>query len=301
MKLPSKLFSALLLILAWLPSRGQDFQQAYERRALVLPESATLRADAEFLSDTLLHGRGVGTTGAVEASWYVLRRFRLAGLQVHTSSFRAGDAVGHNVVGIHNGNPKKGTYTLIMAHFDGMGERHGEILPGADANASGTAVMLYLADSLATGRGNYIFAALDAHHASMAGAEALLAELKGRYKLDLVVNLDTIGTMLAPPNPYRPDFLIALGGKPFEKALDSANTRPNLKLYFDYYRSKSFTDYFYKKASDQAPFLAAGYTCVMFTSGITMNTNKPTDTASTLDFPVTTRRAALILYWLRGR
>ena len=118
----------------------------------------------------------------------------------------------------------------------------------------------------------------------------------------MVVNIDTIGSSLAPPNKYRPDFLIVLGGNDFEKQnskqFDKANEGPRLRLYYDYYRSKSFTEYFYTRISDQAPFLRKGIPAVMFTSGITMNTNKVIDTAETLDWGILERRAELIRNWL---
>ncbi len=37
----------------------------------------------------------------------------------------------------------------------------------------------------------------------------------------------------------------------------------------------------------------------MFTSGITMNTNKASDTPDTLDYDILDRRIRLIAWWLR--
>ena len=39
----------------------------------------------------------------------------------------------------------------------------------------------------------------------------------------------------------------------------------------------------------------------MFTSGITMNTNKPADTPETLDYAILKRRILLIYYFLVSR
>lgn len=256
--------------------------------------------DVEYLSSTLLKGRGFGSTGAVEASWYVLRRFDAAGLDTSVGSFRTERGVGHNIVGIHRGNPRSDSYVLVTAYFDGMGEAGGEIRPGADSNASGVAMLLALADSLAGSQSNYIFAALDGHNDGRSGAESLSLM---PWKLKMVANIDIIGSTLAPPNKYRPDFLIILGGDNFEKKnskqMDALNAGPGLRLYYDYYRSKAFTEYFYASASDQTPFLRKGVDAVMFTSGITMNTNKPEDTYDTLDYDVMARRSDFILAWLK--
>ena len=293
----------------------RGWQQVFRRRLFIFPvcilfsllittsafAASGLKEDVEYLSSVLLKGRGVGSAGAVEASWYVLRRFDAAGLKTQVASFKTADGVvGHNIVGIRQGNPKSASYVLVMAYFDGMGEIGGEILPGADANASGVAMLLALADSLAGARSNYIFAAIDGHNAGRAGSEALSKE---PWKLSMVVNLDIIGSTLAPPNKYRPDFLIVLGGDKFEKQnskkMDALNAGPGLRLFYDYYRSKSFTEYFYESASDQSAFLRKGVPAVMFTSGITLNTNKPEDTFDTLDYEVMARRSDFILAWLK--
>ncbi len=259
-----------------------------------------MKEDVEYLASPLLGGRVTGSVGAVETSWYVMRRFRAAGLEVSLDKFQTPSGVGRSVLGVHRGNPKSASYVLVTAYYDGPGSTGGEILPGADANASGVAMLLSLADSLACSGGNYIFAALDGHNSGRAGAESLA--LRG-WKLGMVANIDIIGSTLAPPNKYRTDFLIVLGGERFEKQhskeMDRLNVGPRLRIYYDYYRSKGFTDYFYNTASDQAPFLRRGVPAVMFTSGITMNTNKPGDIPQTLDYDVMERRRAFILSWLK--
>ena len=265
--------------------------------AAVLPVHAGIRWDIEYLSSPMLEGRGFATRGDAEASFYIIRRLRSIGLEARVQCFRTQDGAGHNVYAVVQGNPRSDKYILVCARYDGLGTIQGNMYPGADANASGAAVMLYLAQTLKDCGGNFIFAALDAHAQAMAGA----AEFSGlSYKISMAVNLDTIGSTLAPPNKYRPDFLIALGGQEFEKELEKANYGPRLRLYYDYYRSKSFTEYFYTKSSEHAVFLRKGIKCVMFTSGITMNTNKVSDTAETLDYEVLERRAELIRTWLAG-
>ena len=264
-----------------------------------LPARAGLRDDAEHLSDPLLEGRGHGTRGTVEASLYIIRRMQQIGLEPRIQFFRTERGVGRNVYAVCTGNPRSVNYTLVCAHYDGVGTIDGNVYPGADTNASGVAVMLYLAGQLKNSGRNFIFVALDAYSERLAGAEKFATM---PYKLSMVVNIDTIGSSLAPPNKYRPDFLIVLGGNDFEKQnskqFDKANEGPRLRLYYDYYRSKSFTEYFYTRISDQAPFLRNGIPAVMFTSGITMNTNKVIDTAETLDWGILERRAELIRNWL---
>ncbi|MBO4671812.1 MAG: M28 family peptidase [Bacteroidales bacterium] len=259
---------------------------------------AGIREDLGHLADPLLEGRGHAARGAAEASFYLTRRFQQCGYDVRYQCFTTQKGLGRNVYAVCKGNPKSDQYVLVCAHYDGIGVIDCTVYPGADANASGVAVLLYLAEELKDCGGNFIFAALDGYSEKLAGAEAF-AGLP--YKLSMAVNIDTVGSTLAPPNKYRPDFLIALGGKPYEKQLEAANSGPRLRLYYDYYRSKGFTDYFYSRISDQAPFLRKGIPAVMFTSGITMNTNKVDDTPATLDYEVLQRRAELIRCWLVSR
>lgn len=257
--------------------------------------NAGIKEDVEHLSDPLLEGRRPGSRGGAEASAYIYRRFEQCGLEPRLQSFETEKGICRNVYAECKGNPKSSKFILVCAHYDGLGVFDGALYPGADSNASGVAVLLDLAARVSKEGRNIIFAALDSHADGMAGA-VKFASLP--FKVSMVVNLDTMGSTLAPPNKYRPDFLIALGGKEYEKQLEKANVNSRLRLYYDYYRSKAFTDYFYNKASDQVPFMRKGAKAVMFTSGITMNTNKPGDGPQTLDYEVLQRRSDLILTWI---
>lgn len=302
MKAPLKLFCAFALLACCIPAGGQGqtppwlVQEPYQAVSLAAEENL-LRRDVEFLSHALLGGRGTATRGGVEAAAYIARRLRQSGLAPQIQTFSCEAGAGHNIYAVHTGSPKSKRYTLICTHYDSLGERDGVFYPGADANASGVAVLLFLADALKESGANYIFAAFDAHHSGKAGAEAFCSL---PYRIASAVSLDTIGSVLAPPNKYRPDFIIALGAKGYERKFFRANMETKLRIYYDYYGSRNFTDYFYRTASDLSPFLRKGIPGVMFTSGITMNTNKATDTASTLDYEILARRACFIRNWLRS-
>ncbi len=261
---------------------------------LAAPLRAGIKDDVLCLADSLMEGRGHASRGAVEAASYICRRMKQIGYDPSIQSFATDKGVGRNIVAVWRGNLRSDKYTLVCAHYDGLGLIGGNIYPGADSNASGVSVLLYLAEKLRDSGKNFIFVALDAYSQGLAGAEAFAAV---PWKLSMVVNLDTIGSILAPPNKYRPDYLIALGGKKFEKSMEAANAETRLRIYYDYYGSKSFTEYFYTKISDQAPFLKKKIPSVMFTSGITMNTNKTTDCAASVDFTMLERRAEFIKNW----
>lgn len=262
--------------------------------------TAELRAEVEFLCDSLCAGRGFGTAGAQGATLYLLRQLRNAGLRTTVQSFAAGGRVGHNVVAVTPGWFRR--YIVVGAYFDGLGTLDGRLYPGADANASGVAALLALARELpAVCRGlvGIVFVAFDGHAADLAGAQAFLAQYRSVYPPVLMVNLDLLGSSLAPVSPSRPDYLIALGGGPYRWALESAARGPRIDLTYDYYGSEAFTEIFYRRVSDQRCFLEAGIPAVMFTSGITEHTNQVTDTPATLDYDLLSRRIDLISAWLR--
>lgn len=275
-------------LLAAVPLRGQDREDM-------------LRDEVAFLADSLQAGRGFGTPGAQSAVFYLLRELRNAGLRTTVQSFAARERTGHNVVAVTPGWYRR--YIVVGAWFDGLGTLGGTHYPGADANASGVAALLSLARSLpesARGETGLVFVAFDGHTADLAGAKAFLERYRKVYPPVLMVNLDILGSSLAPIRSGRPDYLIALGGSAYGPALEAANRPIRLDLGYDYYGSRNFTELFYRRISDQRWFLEAGIPAVMFTSGITDRTNKTTDTPASLDFPLLSRRILLIETWLRG-
>lgn len=263
---------------------------------------AGLRAEVAFFCDSLCAGRAFGSAGAQASTLYLLRQLRDAGLRTTVQSFAAGGRIGHNVVAVTPGWFRR--YIVVGAYFDALGTLDGRIYPGADANASGVAALLSLARELpesCRGEVGLVFVAFDGHAADLSGARAFLERFRGEYPPVLMVNLDLLGSSLAPVRSARRDYLIALGGSPWRSGLESANRGPHLDLSYDYYGSDSFTEIFYRRVSDQRWFLEAGIPAVMFTSGITQHTNKVTDTPATLDYPLLSRRIDLIAAWLRAQ
>ena len=286
MKRIPKIVFALLLLSA--PLRAQDLAES-------------LRVEVTFLTDSLRAGRGFGAAGNQSATFYLLRQFRSAGLRTTVQSFSEGGRNGHNVVAVTPGWFRR--YIVVGAYFDGLGTLEGNVYPGADSNASGVAALLELARRLAQschGDTGVIFVAFDGHHADLSGSRIFLQRFRKDFRISTMVNLDILGSSQAPLRKTRPDYLIALGGSRYRSALELANLDTHLDLGYDYYGSKNFTDLFYRRISDQRWFLEAGIPSVMFTSGITMDTNKPDDTADLLDYAIMERRVRLIESWLRG-
>ena len=289
-----------------------------------------LERQVGFLADSVCLGRGIGSRGGVEAAAWIAREFEKARLMKMDSTwfkaFRSEKGViGHNVIGmLPSGYADCSSYVIVGAHFDHLGILHGKHYPGADANASGTVAMTSIARMmaamrLATGRrypSNVIFVGFDGKEADMAGSNALwnmisegklIDPVTGKAitpkQISLMVNIDQIGATLSPLRQDRPDYMIMLGNnrlKPSKRdLLEYCNRqfRTHLHLGFDYYGSEQFTTIFYR-LSDQRVFIDNGIPSVLFTSGITMKTNKTYDNAASLDYTILRKRILLMFHWI---
>lgn len=309
---------------------GQGFRIGLHApaRNVVWPEK--LEKKIAFLSDTLCHGRATGTQGGAEAAFWIARELEEAGAIPFGSSWGKGfrtvnGTTGHNILGMIPGNVKNPSdrYIIVISHYDHLGVLNGKTYPGADANASGVVAMTSLAEMFhamksigTTYSSNIIFAGIDAKELNMAGSEALWRMIRdGRLhnplsgkkitsdKVELVINIDQIGSSLSPLDKSREDYIIMLGsstiGVDRTSLLSSCNNlyELGLDIGLTYYGSRQFTDLFWN-LSDQKIFADNGIPAVMFTSGITMNNNKIRDKVSTLNMEVLQKRIYLMYHWI---
>ena len=320
------------LLLFCIVAEGRSSWKRETETALAKVTQESLLHEISFLSDTLCKGRATGTRGNIDAAFRISSKFRKAGLKCIGSGYGTHfttptGAHAHNVIGMLPGalSMPRDRYVIVGAHFDHLGELHGKVYPGADANASGTVALTSLAEIFGSMKemgkvydSNIIFVAFDAKEMDMAGSEALwklidYGMLKDpvsgatitKEKIALMVNIDQIGSTLSPVSKDRKDYMIMLGTESLPKDkrlnLEACNGLygTNLDLCLSYYGSKTFTKVFYR-LSDQRVFVDNKIPAVLFTSGITMNTNKTRDTAASLDIEVLHRRVTLIYHWLES-
>ena len=317
----------LLSLCAVLPAAAQGVRYAISpKNAETVLHEDNIRATVDYLCSPELEGRSCGSEGARKAAVWLEDRFMdlhlepLGGAWMH--GFRTSDSFARNVLGLFPGTASPARYVVVMAHYDHLGTLGGRIYPGADSNASGVAALLEIArmflhmkDCRKTYGTGLLLAALDGKEKDLAGAEDLW-RLIGQGKLKdpqsgqaitaeqivLAVNLDQLGTGLAPLTKGNPNYVMMLSEADSGRrnTLESVNRDLNLglELGYDYYGSKDFTNLFYRRVSDQRVFLEHGIPAVMFTSGITLNNNKVTDTPRTLDYTLMRKRIQLIFYWL---
>ncbi len=332
-KINKTCLSVLVLMIFCAVANAQSVRSYDEKTALNLVWESKLKSQVEFFCDSLFTGRATGTPGNADVSFAIIRRFKKIGLLPLSDSYAqcfpmsvGGAKAGHNVVGMIPGSKKAPTnsYIIVAAHYDHKGVLSGRLYPGADSNASGVTAMISLAEMFQsmktlgkTYNSNIIFVALDAKELSMAGAYAFWAALKqgkltdpttGRTittgDIKLMVNIDQIGATLAPLRSGREDYIIMLGEQSLPKADRGQLSLCNrfydidMELATTYYGSDNFTKLFYNSLSDQRPFVENKIPSVMFTSGITMNTNKTFDTPESLNYPILQKRISLIYLWI---
>jgi hypothetical protein len=174
------------------------------RDGLWFPAAETIGANVRALADPSLRGRGGGTADEAAAADKVAAWLREAGVEpagdhgwLQPFTF-GGDRKSQNVVGIVRGTEARAGHIVVGAHYDHLGVRGGELHPGADDNASGTAALVAIGAAL-TRDGQrpartVILVAFGAEEDGLHGSKHYAAS--PRRPLDevaLMVNLDMVG------------------------------------------------------------------------------------------------------------
>ena len=255
--------------------------------------------DVRFLASEELQGRGLGSEGLEKAAEYIVEQFKKAGLQPggdNQSFFQEWQEViddkGNkgsvkNIIGIIPGTKPEfaGQSVLVTAHYDHLGlgwpdarsGNKGKIHPGADDNASGVAVMLELARTLAKALKpdrTIIFVAFTAEESGLKGSKHYVKTMKTypAKKIIGVLNLDTVGRL-------KDNKLLVLG----------SNSAKEWKFifmgagYVTGVEAEMVTQDL--DASDQVSFIRAGIPGVQFFSGAHRDYHSPGDTADKIDVP----------------
>jgi Zn-dependent M28 family amino/carboxypeptidase len=181
-------------------------------RSETTPTSAVIDAprlieDLRTLSANDMQGRQVDTPGGAKARAYVVERFRASGITPFGSSYehaftftdsRSGGVQrrGVNVIGRIEGGAQPNRFIVISAHYDHIGVRNGQVFPGADDNASGTAALFAIGKYFTAKRPAHslILAAFDGEESGLRGSQAFLNQPPvNKSAIALNLNADMIG------------------------------------------------------------------------------------------------------------
>jgi Peptidase family M28 len=262
------------------------------------PELPRLKAHVETLASPAFEGRR--DAGAARARAYVLDEFRKLGLEPLFDGSFTQDVTGKgpgDVLGVNVGVKIVGTdpdladrWVILGAHYDHLGRRGDVLYPGADDNASGVAMMLEVARSIARSpekpRRSIAFVGFDLEERGPNGEFGLRgSQFFARHspialeKISLFVTADMIGRSLggicetlvfvlgSEHEPeVRPWIARAAEGKPVKVGLLGSDM-----LVID--------------RSDYGPFRSRKVPYLFFTTGESPVYHSPRDVAETLDYP----------------
>lgn len=216
-----------------------------------------------------------------------------------------------NVVGIIEGShPELRKEALVIgAHYDHDGESGGQIWPGADDNASGTAALLELAEAFATLRPapqrSIVLAAFAGEEKGQVGSEHFIAESPfSAAQTVAMIQLDMIGrneehaadprrglereTSAANANSL--NVIGATFSPDLRRHVEEANRTFGLRLRFRY----DDTPELLLQRSDQWPFLKSRIPALFMHTGEHPDYHQPTDTADKINYPKLEKIARLI-------
>jgi len=250
--------------------------------------------DIRYLSDDRLDGRMTGSPGADSAAAYLARRFEAVGLQQAAGGWFQTFAIardlpaaqnahvagltGRNVIGLLPGHdPVLRNETIIVgAHYDHLGlggfgsldpDSTGKVHNGADDNASGSAMLIEIAQRLASAppARTVVFIAFSGEEIGLLGSSYYVKQPVYPLATTLaMINLDMVGRL-------RNKRLIVYGSrsaKEFPALLDSLNWYAgfDLKAQGDGYGP-----------SDQSSFYAAGRPVLHFFTDLHEDYHRTTD------------------------
>lgn len=299
---------------------AQEKHSVSDAQNLISKQS--LKKNIEALTDPALRGRESGTEDIKRGLGVITDAFYDGGVSMKGDSYLYGfwywkgneRALGINVIGIIPADPSVvSPKTLVLgAHYDGLGVLGGRVYPGADNNASGVAALTEVGKALGrlASEGiypscNICLVAFDAKLQDCLGSSRFLSEQTGNLApVSLMINLDQIGTTLAPPKEAETggllpkDYLLFLGMDNVEDTVKKAFVEANdsekpIVLDFTCYGNKQVHDMLYEMG-DQTSFRDAGIPAIVLTSGVHKYTNKISDNAGIINFNALTERCKLI-------
>jgi acetylornithine deacetylase/succinyl-diaminopimelate desuccinylase-like protein len=280
--------------------RGGD--AAALERACAKVTAERLRRHAEYLASDELEGRASGYPGNDKAAEYIAGVFKEAGLapagdgKTYFQRFRVGGRDTRNVLAALEGSdPELGKEAVLVgAHFDHVGTadqrdfgRLGgpgnpdRIWNGADDNASGTSVLLAVAQAFAEvgvrTRRTLIFAAFSGEEAGLLGSRHYTQRPYVPIERHVfMLNLDMVGR-----NPHKPIQIQGVGsaeGGAVRGIVERAVERAGLKAQISDEVTLLGGD------SDHSSFRDRGVPYAFFWSGFHADYHRPSDHAEKLAY-----------------
>lgn len=277
-------FRILILLLLAAPAWGQQ-------KASV----SNLRSVVEVLAADSLRGRSYKSDELVIAQRYIVEQYKRVGLKPLGSSYLHsvewhdqydGNQKVTNIIGVIEGSDPalKDEYIVVGAHYDHVGYSIGKdtvIYNGADDNASGVSGIIELASIILAGGDrpsrSILMVAFDAEEAGLIGSSKFvksppipIKSIKAMLSVDMIGHANLIrGLEISGVG--------SLKGISIPQSLFTSSDSLEVKLR----RNPSYMIHH----TDTSPFLQKHIADFYVNTGLKANYHKPTDDASTLDYP----------------
>lgn len=162
------------------------------------------------LTDSSLGGRPAGTQFEKATAQLLEKEIKQLGLKARQQPFRYHDADANDTLSATNIYTYIDHHTdstiLISAHYDHLGKniskskeiRVTTFHPGANDNASGVAMLLYLLKTKKqwmSRRYNYVIVFYSAHEPGLFGSTEFYEKIVSKYKFKAVINFDMLGRL----------------------------------------------------------------------------------------------------------
>ena len=261
-----------------------------------------LRRHQTYLTSDELEGRAAGSPGGFKAADYLERECRRLGLKPGGRDggyfFPFGEKGMKDVVAVWPGTGEGGEWIALAAHYDHLGRKDGEIFRGADDNASGTSVLLEVAEAAAMRkfRRSIVFFWFDGEELGLFGSKAWMAA--PTLQVDscaAMLNIDMVGRN----DPKQ--LIICLekddGGRPKYPIWAAAirESEEPFGMKFDWSSADNLI-----RRSDNWPFMERGVPAAFFTGGLHGDYHKPQDTIDRIDF-AKEERVGRVIYSIVAR
>jgi len=270
-----------------------------------------LRRHVQALCDEEMEGRKAGTEGERMAAAYVYHALSEAGVVMLTDSLGQdftiaadGDSIAScNIVGIVEGSDPvlREEYIVVGAHIDHLGthvltidgEPVRQVYYGADANASGVAIMLELARMVSTYKGIFarsiIFVGFGAGEQGLAGAWYFVNRAFEQIRnVRAMVDLDMLGRS-GEDAPF--SCFTQMPGRDSEHLLDQVKLL-SVMTWPEPLRQTI-------PSSDYLPFYEQKIPVFLFTSGVSREYRTLRDLPRLLDFSAMEARCQYLYYFLQ--
>jgi hypothetical protein len=214
-----------------------------------------------------------------------------------------------NVVGILPGTDRKDEYVVLSAHYDHIGIINGQIDPGADDDASGTAGVMEIAEAFVKakkeGKGprrTIVFLAVSGEEKGLLGSEYYGNHpLFSMEKTTVNLNIDMIGR--SDPDRKTGDstnYVYVVGDDKISSDLKPISEGQNnryTKMELDYkYNDPNDPNRIYYR-SDHYNFAKNGVPIIFYYDGMLRpDYHRPTDTPDKVNYELLQKRAQLVFY-----